>query len=39
LGALLLAPRVRLAYVAFPLNLPLWSRMLRMPESPWSLGR
>jgi predicted NUDIX family NTP pyrophosphohydrolase len=31
LGALLLAPRVRLAYVAFPVNLLLWSRMLRGP--------
>ncbi|MCI0636307.1 MAG: glycosyltransferase 87 family protein [Actinobacteria bacterium] len=34
LGALLLAPRVRLAYVAFPVNLFLWSRMLRGPEPP-----
>ena len=31
LGALLLAPRVRLAYLAFPVNLLLWSRMLRRP--------
>jgi Glycosyltransferase family 87 len=29
--ALLLAPRIRLAYLAFPLNLLLWSRMLRRP--------
>ena len=31
LAALLLAPRVRLAYLAFPVNLLLWSRMLLRP--------
>jgi hypothetical protein len=31
LAALLLAPRVRLTYLAFPVNLLLWSRMLLRP--------
>jgi hypothetical protein len=31
LAALLLAPRVRLAYLAFPVNLLVWSRMLLRP--------
>jgi hypothetical protein len=33
LDALLLAPRVRLANLAFPVNLLLWSRMLRRPTA------
>jgi hypothetical protein len=33
LAALLLAPRFRLAYLAFPVNLLLWSRMLRRPTA------
>jgi hypothetical protein len=34
LVAVLLAPRSRLAYIAFPVNLLLWSRMLREPGHP-----